>query len=311
MADVGHSGAESGNPIAKQVMPIVFAIFIVMFLDDAAHNKLGSSNGKFISFVDTCSSVCQYRAGLSACKGRGLGNTRIVWIMTACLIIKFLAGSIVSLILGKSPVWLSGPRHVLSLVIGLVLLWLAPGDMIYKNMRHSSAIRLLVGMGDGLYKMRKAIFAVEAVAQSCQNVQECSLAFAFLVTVLAVDGNSLTRRIVLWMERRLEGGMAPSIAEDVESLLRDGCDGVQRLLNSTLIPLGVVSALLWHAACSEWPNGATSDSFLVLRVGLLGVFIWRAGSFHELADIHAASLRISPISEQLCQEASAKSNKTE
>jgi hypothetical protein len=39
--------------IGRGLTPLFFAIFILMFVHDAAHNQLGTSNGRFISFMDT------------------------------------------------------------------------------------------------------------------------------------------------------------------------------------------------------------------------------------------------------------------
>jgi hypothetical protein len=275
--------------LRKHVMPCVFAAFVVGFVVDATYNKLGSSNGKLISLTDTCSSICSYRAGLAALNmdHQHLRIGRIPRIIVAVLIIKFLAGTVASLMLGTTPLWLSGNRHVWSTLFGVFLLYSC--DALYKSMLQSSAVRLLVGMGTGLYKVRKAVFAVEAVARACNRVEECSFAFAFLVTILQVDGNTIVRKVVLWMEARLEGGTSPKKTEGAQSLLRDGYRGMQQLLFDTFIPLAVVSGFLWFAACTEWPNGATSDSSLMLRVCLLGFFMWRQGSFHELASIHDAS----------------------
>merc|ERR1719183_3291747 len=87
----------------------------------------------------------------------------------------------------------------------------------------------------------------------------------------------------------------PSLA-DCSAVLsrvgRDGCCGIWKLICNTLLPLTIVTALIWAAARVSWANGVTDDSFLALRACLLAFFIWRAGSFHELASIHATSLKI-------------------
>jgi len=222
---------------------------------------------------------------------------KIVRITTSCFFIKFAAGSAVSLMLSVSPVWLSGPRHTLWLFAGVVLLWLSPGDIVYDSMRHSSAVRLVLGMGGGLYKMRKAIFAVEVAACSCPNMYDCSFSLALLVAVLAIDGNTLVRRAVLWFEARLaeSHGCMPGLADCYSALCRvgrDACIGVWTLLWNTVVPLTIVTAMIWSAARSEWANGVTDTSFLGLRACLLAYFIWRSGSFHEMANIHFMSLRV-------------------
>mmetsp|Transcript_141812 Transcript_141812/g.453078 ORF Transcript_141812/g.453078 Transcript_141812/m.453078 type:complete len:261 (-) Transcript_141812:588-1370(-) len=54
----------AGLALRQELAPLFFAVFIFLFLQDAVYNRLGSSNGKFISLVDTCRSVAQYRSGL-------------------------------------------------------------------------------------------------------------------------------------------------------------------------------------------------------------------------------------------------------
>jgi len=298
LCGVGHSSdgkklSHVLQDLQTQVMPILFALFIMLFFNDEAHNRLGSSNGKFISFVDTCMSLCEYRAGSPLTPQKKPGLLQTIRITASCFVVKFAAGSVVSHMLGMSPVWLSGPRHALWLIAGVALIWFVPEDIVYRSMRHSSAVKLMLGIGGGLYKMRKAIFAVEAATRACRNVQECSFALAFVVTILAVDGNTLVRRGVLWAEAGLANWqrLRADVYYATGRILGDSGVGAQRLLLRTLLPLSVVTIGIWSGARSEWVNGITDDSFLGLRVSLLGGFIWRTGCFHELASIHVDSLK--------------------
>lgn len=263
---------------------MLFAIFIYLFLVDAVHNRLGSSNGKFISFVDTCRSVAQYREGLPNPTRTGISSTRVFFLCLFSFMVKFASQSLVSVLLGNIPVVFSGPRHVLSFLLGFFLIWQCPGDSAYDTMKHSRALRLLVDMGGGLYKLRKVIFAVEAATDA-----RGSFSFALLVAVLAVDGTTLTRRGLHWVHRHWA---APE--EQLQNLgsilVYAGGRGAQQALLTTVLPIGAVTGLLWAAACSEWVSCITDDSFLTLRAALLALFIWRAGAFYELARIHAESL---------------------
>ena len=45
--------------LRRELAPLLFALFIYLFLVDVVHNRLGSSNGKFISLVDTCRARCR------------------------------------------------------------------------------------------------------------------------------------------------------------------------------------------------------------------------------------------------------------
>jgi len=210
----------------------------------------------------------------------------------------------VSLLFGKMPLVFSGWRHLASFVVGFVLVWCSPRDEFFQSAERSRAARLLLGMGGGLYKMRKVIFAVEAAM-----TEKGGFLLAFLVAVLAVDGTTLTRRAMLWLELHC-GATVPArskcsiigrLSGDI-TLQRLWCDsgyGVRRTLHSTILPLGAVIALVWTAARDEWTSGITDDSFLGLRAALLTLFIWRAGAFDELSRIHAECMALADTSAAL------------
>merc|ERR1719223_1338443 len=145
--------------------------------------------------------------------------------------------------------------------------------------------------------MRKAIYAVEAAAMNGRG----GLPLAMLVAVLAIDGSTLTRRAVLWLEKKVMAeppkrqklSRRSSFLGDVtlENLRTDGCWGTWSAICGTVVPLTAVTAVVWHASCTELTaDGITDDSFLGLRALLLAIFVWRAGPFDELARIHIESL---------------------
>mmetsp|Transcript_9619 Transcript_9619/g.27073 ORF Transcript_9619/g.27073 Transcript_9619/m.27073 type:complete len:307 (-) Transcript_9619:50-970(-) len=278
------------STLRREVSSLLFALFIFLFIRDAVHNRLGSSNGRFISFVDTIRSVAQYRSGLQDASRKHLGLCRLLLIALASFLVKFAASTLVSALFGKVPIVLSGPRHTASFFVGFALLWLSPGDVVFSHVQNSRAVRLLLGMGGGLYKMRKVIFAVEAATTA-----RGGLCLAVLVAVLAVDGTTLTRRAMLWLGRRYSAqeaergsGIVRRLSGDItlQRLWIDGNRGARQALLTTVLPLGAVTALVWLAASAEWASGITDDSFLSLRTLLLTLFIWRAGAFDELAMIH-------------------------
>lgn len=273
----------SGEALRKELAGLLFGVFIYLFLVDAVHNRLGSSNGKFISFVDTCRSVMQYRDGLLDSSRLGIDDTRLWATCVACFLVKFASQSMLSVLLGSMPVVFSGPRHALSFLLGFALVWLSPGDSAYRTMKDSRALRLLVDMGGGLYKMRKVIYAVEASTKARE-----SFSFAFLVAIIAVDGTTLTRRCLHFLQAYFA---APRRSRDKCLLLvYSGGRGAQRTLLTTVLPIGAVTWLLWAAARVEWVSGITDSSFLGLRAALLALFIWRSGALDELARIHAESM---------------------
>lgn len=281
----------AGDMLRREVTPLLFALFIFLFIRDAVHNRLGSSNGRFISFVDTIRSVAQFRSGLQDPSCKSPGFLRMSLIAVASFLVKFAASTLVSVIFGKVPIVLSGPRHTASFFIGFALLWFSPRDLVFATVQNSRAVRLLLGMGGGLYKMRKVIFAVEAA-----TTERGGLCLAVLVAVLAVDGTTLTRRGMHWLGRRYSSKLPKKDSDSIvrrlsgditlRRLWRDGNRGAQQALLSTVLPLGAATALVWLAASAEWTSGITDDSFLGLRSALLTLFIWRAGAFDELSMIH-------------------------
>jgi len=261
-----------------------------LFLLDAVHNRLGSSNGKFISFVDTCRSVNQYRSGLPSSSRYGMSTCRLLWIAMCSLLVKYAANCVISVMLGKVPILFNGPRHAIFFALGFTLIWLSPGDVAHQSLMTSRAVKLMVDMGGGLYKMRKVIFAVEAAAAT-----RGSFGYAVFLAVLSVDGTSLMRRLLHFVEARLLAHpqrRKRTLSRALNLCLNAGSCGARQTLLSTVLPLSVVTALLWVAASSEWDRGITDDSFLGLRAALLALFIWRAGAFHEFAYVHLESGRI-------------------
>lgn len=269
--------------IEEALLSALLALLVWLLVRDAAYNRLGTSNGRFISFVDTCLSVMSYRDGLPRTRSSGTGGlSRFGFacrVVCGSFCMKFASGILVSLCLGVVPVPFKSYRHPLFVAIGLALVWLTPLDAAYIFMRRSNAMRLVLLTGGGLYKLRKAIYAVEEVMSS-----QGPCWMALVVVVLAVDGNTLTRRGLLWLERCVVSEAA-EVNPTTPSLRRDSSVGVWRFLVSTLLPLTVVTSILWYAAreCSE-------ETCMELRIVLLGFFVYRNGAFAELYNIHFQSM---------------------
>jgi len=145
-----------------------------------------------------------------------------------------------------------------------------------------------------LYKMRKAIYAIETAAKT-----DGGCLFAFLLAVLTIDGSTLTRRAVLWLERQF--AQKPVRCHrcfkgiSLQTLQQDGLSGLRRVLFSTVAPLGAITAVVWGVSRFDWLEGITADPYLNLRAFLLVVFAWREGTFDELSAIHLESQRLACI----------------
>ena len=212
-----------------------------------------------------------------------------VHVAVASMVVKFGSGTLVSLLVGATPVVFQGARHMLFFVVGLCLMWLSPGDIVHDQMCRSRAIRLLIDMAQGLYKLRKARWAVDAAQHTMRG--PWGFAFALLLVTCAVDGNTVTRRSMLWLERAWADTMYSSPANlgkrriTVARCANDALVGLQRLVLGTVLPLGAVTFLCWSVLELEFVRFSaerTSD----VRIALLLFFLWRHGIFDDLTFIH-------------------------
>jgi hypothetical protein len=108
------SVAENFTPFAN----IYFPLFILFFLfNDFMCGGLGSSNGRFTSFVDSLNSVFSFRAATMGDVPKRLNlldmkrNTQRLHVLLMTSILKFAPGTLVSLALSQTPVVLKGPRE--------------------------------------------------------------------------------------------------------------------------------------------------------------------------------------------------------
>ena len=82
---------------------------------------IGSSNGRFTSFVQSVESAYKYKAGHYDVSNKNIGR-KTVYKLTLkyiyrCIVstfLKFGPGTVVSIALGLYPTWTKGPRHIYS-----------------------------------------------------------------------------------------------------------------------------------------------------------------------------------------------------
>ncbi|GBG27062.1 Hypothetical Protein FCC1311_032852 [Hondaea fermentalgiana] len=264
----------------EEVQAAFFVLFALLFVHDAKFNALGSANGRFISIVDTVNSVSCFRKGLP--KRRRAGMVRFMWVLFVSFVVKFAAGSVISVLLGATPVILKGPRHMGSFFIGFLLVWHSPGDVVYRYITKSDAVKLMVCMCCGLYKLRKALFAVE-----CSKEEGDSFAFAFTLVLLALDGNSVLRKGFLWFEKMLgirEAGQRLSVNFVLLDAVESSYRGLRQIIVEYMVPDFCVAFLIYSF------GSVLEADFVELRIGLLVYFAWRQNTFGILAHIHRASL---------------------
>jgi len=267
---------------AEGLQSLFFVTFVVLLVHDVAFNALKTSNGRFISLVDTVNSVASFRMGLPK---RGKSSTgRFVWIFVLSLICKFLSQTLVSVLLETTPVVLKGNRHLSSFVIGFAVVWLSPEDIVYSNVANSAAIRLLFAIATSIYKLRKSLFAVQASMEIGSSFE-----LAVIVFLLAIDGNSVTRRIALWMERLRfdysDGEVTKGIHDFFVDILSSFRTGIMQLLFEFLIPDVCVTSVIFFVG-----KKIMQDTNVEIRILLLIYFCWRQRAFQILAAIHRVTL---------------------
>ena len=112
-------------------------------------------------------------------------------ILIGCLLCKYAAGTVVSLLLREPPVWVKGFRHIQSFLLAFVLIQAPfPFDFTFRwlctNRIAEFVLHVLVALG----KLRKIVFSVVHPAIANNNRITC-----ILVAFLALEGSSIQRKI--------------------------------------------------------------------------------------------------------------------
>eukprot|EP00614_Pseudopedinella_elastica_P006943 CAMPEP_0172598930 /NCGR_PEP_ID=MMETSP1068-20121228/19020_1 /TAXON_ID=35684 /ORGANISM="Pseudopedinella elastica, Strain CCMP716" /LENGTH=448 /DNA_ID=CAMNT_0013399009 /DNA_START=391 /DNA_END=1737 /DNA_ORIENTATION=+ len=216
----------------KLVNLAVVAGFLAIALD-FWHRGLSSSNGRFISFLaslNNCYSFRAQRALTPLRKGRRrdsfeewkrkhaytisayLGSS--LWGAAArtaglSFLLKYGASTVVSLLLWTTPVFLKGPRHVSYFLLALGLVQFSPKDAVFRTMKGSPWVQLMVACAIALYKLRKLVFLVHYFADPFHPKPGSLVGWALpsalplanelaellVLTTIALDGNGLARRV--------------------------------------------------------------------------------------------------------------------
>ena len=195
---------------AQLVVIVTCLSFVAM---DVYNRGFSSSNGRFVSFMDSFNNCYNFRAqhayqpirrkdrrdSFEEKKlrryhiGSNLNST--YWrlrIMVLSFFLKYGSSTVVSLLLRTTPTWIKGPRHVLSFLGALSLVQLFPRDGIYWYVSTSPWMQLVLGLSVSFYKLRKLLFVVGTF--SGRGIYRSWLPMLAL-SVIAIDGNSLARRI--------------------------------------------------------------------------------------------------------------------
>jgi hypothetical protein len=231
-------------------------------------------------------SVGGVRAGLDVKAGepRPRSAARICWLLLFSFVIKFAAQTVSSALLNETPVLLKGPRHITSFLLGFLLVWFSPGDQVFTVMSHSLAVKLLLSMCSGLYRLRKALFSMEValalyswpgmvdLSDITSNHLRC-IGFCALLVIIALDGNGVLKDLLLWTERCIRASQSLWSHLTGENLRRV----FFMLLSVYVVPdMLVTLALLLF-------NGS---QLIELRIALLVYNFNKQGTFDLLDRIH-------------------------
>ncbi len=258
---------------SEEIQIVFFVCFAASFIYDAKFNALGPTNGRVISLIDTFNSVAGYRSGLPKRAKIG-GVTRFLSVLIGSFISKFASGAVISFLLDTTPVFFKSSRHIYSFLLGFVLVWFSPGDFMFRNIKHSEAVRLLVSISCALYKLRKALFAVEEAIKLGRSFQ-----LGLCLVIIVLDGNTVARLMLHWMER------SRSRTFDTRMhFVTDACwsvwIGVKHVILSFFVPDLAATMTLWYI--ERW----FFDWHIEIRIAVLLFFAWRQKTFDILNQIH-------------------------
>ena len=191
---------------------------------------IGSSNGRFTSFVQSVESAYKYKAGHYDVSNKNIGR-KTVYKLTLkyiyrCIVstfLKFGPGTVVSIALGLYPTWTKGPRHIYSYYIAFCVIQLLPRNTGFLLIHENRFSRFLMHTATALYKLRKLIFIFHASSggiyivnklfygSSSTRADATALWYVatqvciFLLALWECEGSTLSRQIELAISKSGDG----------------------------------------------------------------------------------------------------------
>eukprot|EP00038_Savillea_parva_P023763 m.42247 g.42247 ORF g.42247 m.42247 type:complete len:459 (-) comp6248_c0_seq1:325-1701(-) len=197
---------------------VVMAVSQVVMYELWTKGLWASSNGRVLSFCDSLYSMFRYRGMRPKVAPRTphINQTRrransirernfyyffadnkstreqlaVLWWAFIC---KFGGGTLVSLILGETPTWLQGPRHIGSFLLSFYLVQGSPGDWVNRWLRNEFVVQVFLYSACALYKMRKVVFVLTHSA-----IPDANWPFKVLVALISLESGSISRRLEIW-----------------------------------------------------------------------------------------------------------------
>ncbi len=305
----------------------------VLVLRDLLHRGLHSSNGRFVSVLDSLNTAYGYRqqkpvsrgdatpkrqlkrrqslyhVSAQMAKGTASGVWRGVLILANNAAVKFGPATLSSLMLGETPVILKGWQHSVSFVLAVLALQLSPGDVAYRCFAQAP-VQAVLSQGVSLYKLRKACFVADAVtrlvAAGHLEWNLFALLYATVLMYLVVDGSGQARKLTNLVTAGADGsstGAPPPVARQRSAAAAAAAQAREWLLwaAKTLRPhAGLVLVLAHRAQLS----GGSYWAGLAIRAAAFAFLVWRYEAHRKAPQIPSELLRRLSDNE-LLKEASA------
>lgn len=156
-----------------------------------AGTLLGSSNGRWVSFFKSV-----HQTNYFWYKSRFVSRSVI-----GAILLKFVGSTVISLSLGKTTIWSTSPRHVVSFLLAFAFVrsdsWEA--RELSGHMRHIPTASLGLNLMAALYKLRKLNFLVDHSPQlgTVPTLLVGIVAFSAANCIMAAE-----RHVVLFLRRR-------------------------------------------------------------------------------------------------------------
>lgn len=204
---------------------IVAVIIVEVLAYEFVHKGLWAvSNGRVLSFCDSIYSMYRYRllkpiyleddvsstgSGGSVIHRKRNNNglrpratsvyallspsnspKRRIALVAGATLCKYGGGTLVSLMLGETPVWLQGYRHIMSFLGAFAVMQMFPGDLPFRFLRRSILVQAVLFWACALYQLRKIVFCLTNSA-----ISDDQWYLKVVIAFMALEGNSILRKL--------------------------------------------------------------------------------------------------------------------
>jgi hypothetical protein len=251
----------------KKNVVMIPAFVTYVFLRDIYHGGFGFSNGRLLSFLDSFNSCYKFRVAI---ENESLKYVPTTYVRAATL--KFMAGSMTSLLLYHTPTVLRGPRHILSFSLAYIIIF--GTDTVFLKMRQSLLSRLFLGVANSLYKLRKLMFVLH-------HGSSTGFVYTLLVSLLAIEGSSSLRNLTCGRDINMKTRFSSW-----------GIGSIISLLSSFSEAIAAVTVI--YLACARVSSHGTEPSFME---PIISILYW---SYSELQSTQECVVNPNDLSLSFC-----------